>query len=80
MIIRFFYGFIYNNKVYGWHEKELYRLPQNIGNRYYSKKKCAKWGDGYFLGSDRKSKNQLKSMTVVIDKEVQEIQSDDCPF
>lgn len=80
MTIRFNYGLFHDGKIYGWHEKELYRLPQMIGKRFYPKKKCAKWNDGYFLGSDRKSKAQLKSMTVVIDKEIQEIESSDCPF
>lgn len=80
MIIKFNYGFFYKGKIYGWSEKKLYRLPQMIGERFYPKKECKPWKDGFLLGSDRKSKRQLQSMTVVIDKEVVEITGSDCPF
>jgi len=39
MIIKFTYGFNFNDVSYGWLKKELYRLPQNIGQRFYPLKK-----------------------------------------
>jgi hypothetical protein len=81
MIIRYTYGFEYNGILYGWKEKELYRLPQMIGKRFYPLRKCGEWDDkGYYLGADRKSFAQLKSMTVFINQEVHEIESSDVPF
>ena len=81
MIIKYKYGFEYNGKIYGWKNKELYRLPQMIGDRFYSKIKCAKWGDkGYYLGADRKSHKQLKAMTYYINHEEEVIDHHDCPF
>jgi len=85
MITRYKYGFRYKEKLYGWKNKRLYRLPQMIGKRYYSLLECAVWmrkGNpyGHYLGSDRKSDRQLKSMTCFINHEVDEVESDDMPF
>ncbi len=80
MIIKYKYGFEFEKKLYGWKDKQLYRLPQMIGQRFYPLKLCAKYEKGYFLGAKRKSFAQLESMTVFIDKEVQQIKDKDCPF
>lgn len=81
MIVRYTYGFKFDGKLYGWKNRELYRLPQTIGKAFYPLKKCARWKDkGYYLGSAKKSFSQLKSMTIFINEEVQEIESEDCPF
>jgi hypothetical protein len=80
MIVRFKYGFIHDNKVYGWKDKQLFRLPQQIGLRFYGLKECKPWKDGFVLGSSRKSLSQLQSMTILIDKEIQVITDPDCPF
>jgi hypothetical protein len=80
MIIRYKYGFFYDEKLYGWNKKKLYRLPQMIGTRFYGLKECAPWKDGFILGANRKSASQLKSMTVVINEEIQIVQGDDLPF
>ena len=80
MIIKYKYGLFHNNKLYGWKDKELYRLPQMIGKRFYGLLKCKPCGTGYFLGEDRKSKSQLEAMTVVIDKEISLIRDSDVPF
>ena len=80
MIARYKYGFFHKEKLYGWKEKELYRLPQKIDKRSYGLLKCKPWKDGFFLGADRKSKSQLEAMTIVIDKEISVIKDKDVPF
>lgn len=61
-------GFEYMGKKYAWHNNELYRLPHKSGRNHYGICKCKKWGDkGYFLGSSRKSFNQLEEMTVDVE-------------
>jgi len=81
MIIRYKYGFRFDAKLYGWKNKELYRLPQIIGTRFYPLKKCGKWSDkGYYLGSKRKSHTQLLSMTCFINFETEQIKDSDVPF
>ena len=79
--MRYKYGFRFDGKLYGWKNKQLYRLPQIIGKRFYSLKKCGKWMDkGYYLGSQRKSHDQLEAMTCFIDHEIEEIKDSDVPF
>lgn len=81
MIIKFKYGFYYNDILFGWSKKKLYRLPQMIGNRFYPLKEVNRNKSALWYISDRlKSKKQLESMTVVIDKEVQLIRDADVPF
>ena len=80
MIIKFKYGFYFEEKLYGWSDKKLHRLPQMIGQRFYPLKECGKYDKGYFLGAKRKSLEQLESMTIVIDKEVSIVKDSDCPF
>lgn len=80
MIVKYKYGFIFNEVLYGWYEKELYRLPQMIGKRYYPLMKCGTHKKGYYVGRTRKSFAQLKSMTVLIDFQTHEISDKDCPF
>lgn len=85
MIIRYKYGIVFRGKIYGWKNKDLYRLPQMIGNRFYSLKKCPKWvrngkDMGYGLGAAQKSHAQLKAMTHFINREVEEIVDNDCLF
>jgi hypothetical protein len=71
MIIRYKYGLFYAEKLYGWNKGKLYRLPQNIGKRFYGLLECKPYKKtGFYLGEFPKSKNQLESMTVVIDKEI----------
>lgn len=73
------YGFDYMGRTYAWHKKELYRLPFQIGLTFYGVKKCAKWKDGFYLGSQRKSRSQLEAMT---NKriEFEFVESEDVPF
>lgn len=80
MIIKFKYGCFVNDTLYGWSKRELYRLPQKIGNRFYPLKKVGKYKELYYVGKTLKSKAQLESMTVVIDKEVSLIRDSDVPF
>jgi len=60
-------GFEYNGVMYGWYDEKLYRLPQKLGKRFYPTFECGKYGNGYYVGRDRKSMAQLKDMTVAID-------------
>jgi hypothetical protein len=81
MIIKFRYGFYYNEILFGWSKQKLYRLPQMIGTRFYPLKAVKQNKSGLYYISDRlKSKKQLEFMTVVIDKEVQLIRDADVPF
>lgn len=71
-IINFKYGFQHENFIYGWHKKELYRLPSLSGNRSYGLKKLdiIKVGNllGYRIKGQKFSINQLKDKTVFINK------------
>jgi hypothetical protein len=80
-IMKFTKGFTYNNKPYGWHENQLYKLPYNNGKRWYSLLKCAKWKDkGFIVGNGvKKSFGQLKAMTHDIDFEIKKTHPD-TPF
>ena len=81
MIIRYKYGIIHNGIIYGWYDKKLYRLPQMIGKRYYPLLELTKWSNkGYHIGKVKKSFAQLESMTIFIDKEIQQIKDSSCPF
>lgn len=73
-------GFHYMGKTYVWHKKHLYRLPYESKLHFYGLKKCAKWNDGYYLGSSKKSLSQLLSMTVDIDESIDIVKDKDCPF
>lgn len=82
MILNFKYGLEFNGIIYGWKDKELYRLPQMIGKRFYPLKKCGTCfeGNGYLLLGKRKSIKQLESMTILINKKISKVVSSDCPF
>lgn len=87
MIVKYKYGFSYNDILYGWNEKyELFRLSQMIGKRFYPLKKLEliEWNKGvskgYLVGTKRKSKLQLKAMTIFINHECQEIEDLKMPF
>ena len=88
MIINYIYGFKINDVIYGFKEKKLFRLPQMIGLRFYPLKEVplrkeiigkSSW-EGYLLRGQRKSLSQIKSLTVFINKEIEEINDSDCPF
>lgn len=62
-------GFYYMGKTYVWHEKRLYRLPYESNKKWYELLECEEWYDkktgkfrGFYLGSSRKSKLQIKAM------------------
>jgi hypothetical protein len=89
MILRYKYGFNFNEILYGWKESKLYRLPQMIGKRFYplkevpyiEQKRASGMFRGYLLyGNKRKSMEQLKSMTHYIDFEHEIIKDKDVPF
>lgn len=89
MIIRYKYGFKFNGVLYGWMERNLYRLPQMIGKRFYplkevpyiEQKRKSGMFKGYRLyGNVRKSIKQIQSMTHYIDFEHEIIENIDTPF
>ena len=82
MILKFKYGFYEGDVLYGWHQKHPYRLPQMIGGRFYPLKKAGvyKARHLFYINGKLRSLAQLQSKTVVIDKELQLITDDDCPF
>lgn len=85
MILKFRYGFVFNDVLYGFNDKKLFRFPQNIGLRSYPLKELPKIKvgnkEGYLLHpSKRKSMAQIRSMLIFIDKEVQVIEDKDVLF
>jgi len=89
MIVIYKNGFDFNGVLYGWKDKKLFRLPQQIGLRFYPLKeiklKTEKRKSGIFrgyllYGGVRKSVNQLEAMTIYIGKEINKINDSDCPF
>ena len=77
MIIKFKYGFEYDGFLYGWNNKDLYRLPSTSGNKSYGLKKldAIVVGNGiwYRIKKQKLSLKQLKDKTIFIDKEYQVI-------
>lgn len=85
MILTFKYGFLYKGMIYGWKNKELYRLPYtNKANMNYPLKKLDQIiignKPGYLIGRDRKTIDQLQELTILIDKEYSIIKDEDTPF
>lgn len=85
MKIEFKHGFNYKGVLYGWKDKQLYRLPTFIKKRFYPLKELKTWKRngidvGYYVGQERKSFVQLKSMTISINKKIDIIEDDDLPF
>lgn len=81
MVVKYKYGLLYNGFLYGWNNKELFRLPCTKNLKSYSILKLKKWSDkGYHVGRDKKSFAQLKDMTIFINYEYQEIKDKDLPF
>lgn len=60
-------GFEYKGFIYGWHKRELYRLPSVSGLRTYPTKKlnAIKIGNaaGYRLKKDKRTVQQCLDMT-----------------
>ena len=64
------YGVSYNGILYAWYEKELYRLPINIGNRHFGLKKLSKVAIGnnygYRLSQKAFTISQLQEITCLL--------------
>ena len=84
MVKKYKYGIKHKGMIFGWKDKELYRLSQVFNKKFLPLKKLKKIevGNkyGYRICGDRFSDKQLKSMTIFINQEVQEIKSSDVPF
>jgi hypothetical protein len=83
MVIRFSYGFTYKGMLYGWYRKELYRLPTKVGDRQYGVKKLTQimvgCQIGYRIKRDRKTIEQLRQKTVILNEEVSIVTDFDIP-
>jgi hypothetical protein len=78
MILKFKYGFIFEDFTYGWYEQELYRLPSTSADKKtYGLKKLTSIlvGNkvGYRIKRQKFTIEQLKGKTIFIDKEYQVI-------
>jgi hypothetical protein len=77
VILKFKYGFEFEGFLFGWNNKDLYRLPSTSGNKSYGLKKLNAIIIGNSLGYRIKRKKlslkQLKDITIFIDKECQVI-------
>ena len=84
LIVKFKYGFEYKGFVFGWKDKELYRLPSSSGRNNYVLKKLKKItvGNkmGYRIKRDKLTVEQLEQKTILINKEIQKITDKDLPF
>ena len=64
------HGITHKGIIYGWFEKELYRLPVHISNRYFCLKKLTKVpiGNqfGYRLSQKAFTINQLQELTCLL--------------
>ena len=84
-MIHFKYGFEHKEFIFGWHKKELYRLPSESEKRNYPMKKLSiiKVGkqDGYRIKRDKFSLGQIQKMTIFIDKRIYPVENkQDTPF
>jgi len=78
-------GFEFNGIKYGWHKKKLFRLPIQIGKRFYSLKemKMREKGKVWNIYNHPMTINQLKDLTNKqgkVDWEVVEFKNNDTPF
>lgn len=83
--IVFKFGFEYKGVRYGWHKKNLYRLPfVSSNNKNYDLKVIYPFVIGstlcYNIQRDKLTINRLKGMTVATNWEHELIIEDDCPF
>jgi hypothetical protein len=82
--MKFIYGVIIEKRYYGWHKGDLYALPFDNKNRYFTLRKL-KWilignNVGYCLQGKKFTIDQLKEITVQIDKNISIIKHSDIPF
>jgi hypothetical protein len=83
MIIDFKYGFECEGFLYGWHKKELYRLPQKVGSKYGIKKlNLIPIGNhtGYRIKRKKFTVSQCVEMTSVIEKAIKIHQDKNIPL
>lgn len=84
MGIHFKYGFEENGFIFGWKDKELYRLSSQRKNRVYPLKKLNRIivgnKPGYCINRKKVSLDQLRDKTILINQKVHIVQDKDCPF
>lgn len=84
MVMNFKYGFEEKGFIFGWKDKELYRLSSIRRGRHYPLKKLKKIivGNqaGYNINRKKQSINQLLDKTVLINKQVAVVQDSDVPY
>lgn len=78
------HGILHNGILYGWINKELYRLPSTKGTKTYCYKKMTPTivgnNTGYYLGRRKKTLAQLQQMTTVINQRIFLTKDEDLPF
>lgn len=82
--IHFKYGFVYKGVTYGWYKKKLYKLPYVKNKRNYVLKEIP----SYVFKSTvvfnvcraKKTINKLEELTEEINKSINIIIKDECPF
>lgn len=84
MITKVTYGIEANGLIYGWINKELYRLPVAKGRRSYGLKKMRSCiiGNkvGYYINRKKRTIDQLLEMTTIINREIHRVRHGDIPF
>lgn len=78
MILKFNYGFIFEDFTYGWNQQDLYRLPSTSADKKtYGLKKLTPIlvgnNVGYRIKRQKFTIEQLKEKTIFIEKEYQVI-------
>ena len=82
--MEFNYGLTYDRTMYGWKDKQLYRLPFIRNNRAYGlkliKPVMVKSTICYNLQRKKITINRIKLMTEKIDIVIEIVKDKDCPF
>lgn len=75
MILHIQYGIEVNNALYGWHKKELYKLPEfrKLKQQLNNTSKC------YYINREKYSMKRLKDLTSIINYEIH-YKDKECPF
>ena len=78
------HGILHDGIMYGWIDKQLYRLPSTKGNKTYCYKKMTPTmvgnNAGYYFGRRKKTLAQLQQITTIINQRIFLTKDEDLPF
>lgn len=76
------YGFIYNGVMYGWINKQLYRLPyfNEKTKRSYQLAEVKKIGNHFLISRNKVHFESVKNRTTEINFNFNHFEEKDCPF